>query len=367
MDNRDRIICALELGQPDRVPSFIESMMNGFIQKSDAMYGDEIKDSDIVLINGDWTWRKFYGFSGAWLHGSPIQMRDLSLNLEKINLPEETMRLTRWGHIHQERTYVTGYLNTEELWNEWIDAGYFDYTVSADWIRIWEKGYKEALEHDLLLIPVDTIWEKIREAFSFARLAYFLRKPQKRQFLKRLIDRMFDVQEEMVKGVLDAGFEVITLADDTAYKNRVMVNPEIWEELVVPGYTRLNNLIHKRGALSFWHSDGFTEPYFPGLIKSGFNGIQSLEPTAGMDLGHLKQTYGDQVCLIGNVDCSRVLPFATEDEIIEETLKCLRQAAEGGGYIFGPTTDIIDSANPRNVKVMMDTLEKYGAYPLNLP
>ena len=124
----------------------------------------------------------------------------------------------------------------------------------------------------------------------------------------------------------------------------------------------MNDYLHKRGLLSFYHSDGYTEPYFPGLINAGFNGIQSLEPAAGMDIKHLKETYGDQVTLIGNLDCSRLLPFGTEQDVIDATRQNLADAMEGGGYILGPTTDIIDSIKPENIKTMMETVHKYGWY-----
>jgi uroporphyrinogen decarboxylase len=167
---------------------------------------------------------------------------------------------------------------------------------------------------------------------------------------------------EFVKGVCDAGFEVITLADDTAYKNNVMYAPKIFEELVSPRYKELNDYLHKRGLLSFYHSDGFTEPFFPGLINGGFDGIQSLEPAAGMDLKHLKETWGDKVTLIGNLDCSRLLPFGTVEEVAQATRQCLNDAMAGGGYICGPTTDIIDSCKPENIKAMVETVHKYGIY-----
>lgn len=364
MNNLERMVKALSLEQPDRIPSFCQGMMGGFVKSTDEVYGDDI--DDYLLAGQDWTIYKFYGFSAAWVHSTPLSFKPLNLDLNSVKLKEPDMSINRFGHIRQGTAYIDGYLNSEEEWNRWIDAGYFDYEIDNEWIRLWEKAYKQALDKDLVLIPVDVCWERIREAFSFGRLSNFMRKPEKRQFLQKLIDRNFAMMEETYKGIIDAGFDIASVADDTAYKNRVMVDPKIWEEMVVPGYTRINDIIHKRGGHTFWHSDGYTEPYFNGLIKSGFNGIQSLEPMAGMDLAHLKQQYGSRVCLIGNMDCSQLLPFGTEDEIIAYVKKAIRDAGEGGGYIFSAATDLIDSVNPKNVMLALKTLEKYGKYPLNL-
>ncbi|MHA1733503.1 MAG: uroporphyrinogen decarboxylase family protein [Promethearchaeota archaeon] len=367
---RERMITALERdGLPDRVPTFVEGMMSDFQRKSDEVYGDEIDDEHVLFVGGDWIWAKYYGFDAQWLHSSPVRMLPLNgIDPAKIELDEPNSRVGRFGGISQVvrrdtgivHAYQTGYLNTLELWEEWIDAGYFDYRVDEDWIRQWEKNYPVLVERDLVPVPVDTIFEKVREAFSFGKFAYFLRKH--RDFMRRLTKEIFKVGMEFVKGVCDAGFDIITLADDTAYKNRVMYSPKIFEELVAPEYKRLNDYLHKRGLLSFYHSDGYTEPYFPGLIWAGFDGIQSLEPAAGMDLKHLKETYGDRVTLIGNLDCSRLLPFGTVEEVVAATRKCLDDAMAGGGYILGPSTDITDSCRPENVKAMVDTVKRYGVY-----
>jgi hypothetical protein len=362
MNARERMITALEhKREPDRVPVFVEGMMDKFRQQSDKLYGEQITDDKVVMIGGDWTWAKFYGFDSQWLHSSPVLMRPLKgIDLGKHVDKSTGQYLDRFGHIGQNGVYQTGFLNTKELWQEWIAAGYFEYKVDNAWIRSWEKNYRELLNRDLVLVPVDVIFEKVREAFSFARFAYFLRK--ERAFLEDLTRRIFDIGMEFVKGVCDAGFDIITLADDSAYKGRVMFSPQVFEELVVPGYKRLNDYLHKRGLLSFWHSDGYTEPFFPGLIAAGFDGIQSLEPGAGMDLGHLKQTYGDKVCLIGNLDVSDVLSFQSPDVVATTTRKCLQDAMKGGGYILGPSTDIIDTCRPASIKTMVEVVRRDGLY-----
>ena len=294
MNARDRMIKALDKsGEPDRVPIFIEGMMNKFLQNTDALYGDQISDEDFLSVKGDWTISKFYGFDAQWLHQSPIEMLPLNgINPRELTTGNPDDHIDRWGHIDAKGVYQSGFLNTKEIWQEWIDAGYFEYNVNEDWIRRWEKGYPIMVEHDLIPIPVEVHFEKIREAFTFGRFSYFLRK--ERAFMEELASRIFAIGLDCIKGVCDAGFEIVTIADDSAYKNNVMFDPKIFEEIVAPGYKQMIDYLHKRGLLCFFHSDGFTEPFFPGLIGAGFDGIQSLEPMAGMNLKHLKETWGDK-------------------------------------------------------------------------
>ncbi|MHA1791529.1 MAG: uroporphyrinogen decarboxylase family protein [Promethearchaeota archaeon] len=369
MNSRERVIKALENdGEPDRVPSFVEGMMAGFINNTLKRYEDDIEDDDVLIVNKDWTIYKFYKFDSGWLHSTPISYKPLE-GIDIVNKPlEDGLMVDRHGRVHKKAStgdykYQTGYLNTKDAWKEWIDAGYFDIEIKNEWVRSWEKGYQEIIKHDFIPIPVTVCFEPIREAFSFGHFAYFYRK--EKVFLKKLADLILENLMEVARGWCDAGFEIVTWADDSAYKGRVMFPPSVFEWLVEPIYKKLNDYCHKRGLLTFFHSDGYTEPFFEGLIRSGFDGIQSLEPAAGMDLKHLKEKYGSKVCLIGNMDCSVVLPFGTESEVIEATKKCIKDAAENGGYIFSPTTDITDACKPVNVKIMMNALEKYGKYPIN--
>lgn len=371
---RERMIRALthkEGELPDRVPIFVEGLMRQFKRKSIQEFGKDMSIWDHIQLRNfgnDWKWGLYYKFDSYWLHSTPVRMNPLLKKIHRIKKDGRTHFVNRWGQVGRLGVdksgftiwYVTGNLNSKEIWQEWIDAGYFDFSISNSWIRTWEKKYPKILDKGLMLVPVDVVFEKIREAFTFAKFAYFLRK--ERSFMEHLTQRIFKIGMEYVKGCCDAGFDIICIADDTAYKNRVMYNPKIFEELVAPHYKELIDYIHKRGKLAFYHSDGFLEPYFPGLIKAGFDGIQSLEPAAGMDLKHLKDTYGNQVTLIGNLDCSQLLPFGSQNEVITATKKCLDDAMSGGGYICGPTTDITDSCNPLNIKAMVETVHKRGYY-----
>jgi uroporphyrinogen decarboxylase-like protein len=372
MDALERMQRALrrEEGElPDRVPLFAQGMMGGFKQKTEDVFGDDIEDEHVLIAGADFTLSKFYGFDSCWVHGSSEVMKPLNgIDLNAIDLGSPNRRLGRFGGISEvvERNgkkvgaYDTGYLNTKELWNEWIDAGYFEYEISNEWIRHWEKQYPIALERDFAPIPVTVFFEKIREAFTFGKFSYFTRK--ERPFLENLTHRIFKMGMDIIKGWLDAGFDIVSIADDTAYKNRVMFSPKLFEEMVAPEYKKMIDYIHKRGALTFYHSDGYTEPFFPGLIGAGFDGIESLEPLSGMDLKHLKETYGKDLTLLGNMDCSQTLCFSPPEEVIAATRKCLDDGMEGGGYVLCPCTDIIDSCNPHSIKIMCDTVRKFGKY-----
>ena len=56
------------------------------------------------------------------------------------------------------------------------------------------------------------------------------------------------------------------------------------------------------GVPVFFHSDGKVESMLPLIKDAGFDGLQCIEPAAGMDIGKVKSEYGKDLCLMGNID-----------------------------------------------------------------
>jgi uroporphyrinogen decarboxylase len=155
---------------------------------------------------------------------------------------------------------------------------------------------------------------------------------------------------------------VFALAGDSAYKNAPMMNPELHREIIIPCYKRVCDIVRKAGKFIFFHSDGFTTPYFPGLVEAGFSGVESMEPMAGNNLAELKELYGDKLTLIGNVDVSQVLPLGTIKDVFNEVKRCMDSAKAGGGYILSPCTDLTDAVPFENGLAMIEAAKKLGQY-----
>ena len=95
-------------------------------------------------------------------------------------------------------------------------------------------------------------------------------------------------------------------------------------------------------------------------------GINPLEPVAGMDLGEVKQRYGDKLCLLGNVDCGYMLSHAPIEEVVADVKRCLRDGAPNGGFVLMSSNSLHSSVRPENYRAMVETTRCYGKYPLDL-
>jgi len=82
----------------------------------------------------------------------------------------------------------------------------------------------------------------------------------------------------------------------------------------------------------------------------------------GMDIGLIKQRYGDRIALVGNIDCGYVLSQAPVEEVRRITRQTIEVAAPGGGYCLSSSNSIHSSVRPENFMAMVETLREFGSY-----
>jgi uroporphyrinogen decarboxylase len=85
-----------------------------------------------------------------------------------------------------------------------------------------------------------------------------------------------------------------------------------------------------------------------------------------MDIGFLKKRYGKNLILVGNVDCSQVLPLGTVEQVIEATKECIRRASPGGGHFIGSSSEIVPSTPVENVLAFYQACHQFGTYPIRV-
>jgi uroporphyrinogen decarboxylase len=122
--------------------------------------------------------------------------------------------------------------------------------------------------------------------------------------------------------------------------------------------------IHDEGAKVIKHSDGNLWPILDLIVDTGIDGLNPMEPIAGMDIGRVKRLYGNRVCLIGNVDCAYILSEASVEEVEAAVKECILKASPGGGHIISSSNAIHSSVKPENYRKMIEAARKHGRYPI---
>lgn len=207
------------------------------------------------------------------------------------------------------------------------------------------------------------IFENTWQPLGFERFAVALRK--EREFLKRMIKFYEDHFCMMLEAWADAGVPGAIYTDDQAFRSGTMISPKIHMELYTESFQRITQTAHKLGMKIVVHSCGRVYPLLEWFAECGFDGVHALEPTAGIDLGKVKEMVGDRMCLVGNIDITHILVDATRDEVFRAVMENIKAAGEGGGYILAPTNSHEDMSLDR-LNWMLEAVEEYGYYPLKV-
>ncbi|MEM2960713.1 MAG: uroporphyrinogen decarboxylase family protein [Candidatus Bathyarchaeia archaeon] len=151
------------------------------------------------------------------------------------------------------------------------------------------------------------------------------------------------------------------IGEDIAYKNRTMFSTQYLKNEFIPLLKRLCDPLKDSGIKIIFHSDGFLpDDLIDALVEAGIDGLNPIEPVAGMDIGHLKEKYYGKLILVGNLDCSQILPLGSPEKIVEETKKLIEIASPGGGHFIGSSSEITPSTPLANVLTFYRTIHEYG-------
>lgn len=204
--------------------------------------------------------------------------------------------------------------------------------------------------------PFAHVWEMFTPD-NFVRWLY-----EKPQVVRKAIEKLSDFNVSIIRLLRELRVDLVISGGDYSEKNGPMVSPRFFREVIFPNLKRQVEETHRLGVKFVKHSDGNLNPLLPDLAET-VDGLHSLDPTAGMDMGAIKSQYGGKLILIGNVAVDS-LCRRTRAEVVQETKECLRRAAPGGGYILSSSNSWFSDAKLENCLAMVETARKYGNYPI---
>jgi uroporphyrinogen decarboxylase len=183
---------------------------------------------------------------------------------------------------------------------------------------------------------------------------------------QRLCDIYLKYGLAVVKKYKELGLDCVMIATDWAASNGPIFAPSLLRKYLIPQIQGICKYCHDNNMLVLKHTDGNIMQFAEDFFAMDIDGYQSVDPGAGMDIALVKQKYGHKVLLMGNVDCARTLPYGTTEEVIEETKSVMRKASKGGGHIVSSSNTIGFPTTKRNFFTMVETVHKFGSYPLNI-
>ena len=344
MTGLERILTALKLREPDRVPHFER------VAKSvrEAILPGSTEEAFIEHMDLDGL--RFIDRTHSWSY----------------DIVDENKRIKRdqWGGLVRYTTEDNPVPMAPAIQSEKDLDAYVAPDPDLEWRYAYLKQVVSRFKGErAIVVGVTDVFALGRENF-LGDVGYFRAMVKNPDMIERANEIILDYQLKYMKNCIESGVDVFWINGDWAMTERPMVSRKFTERFLAPALKILVDYAHSRGVPVVKHTDGNVWPIYDVIIDTGIDGLHPIDPMAGMDIGEAKETFGDKVCLCGNVSCAFSLVSGTTEEVRQETREVIRKAGKGGGLICMSSNSVHSGVNPQNYVAMVEAIREFGQYPL---
>ncbi len=146
---------------------------------------------------------------------------------------------------------------------------------------------------------------------------------------------------------------IVFAADDQGTQNGPILPPDVFADLYVPYYRRMNDALHRAlpGVFSFLHCCGAVYDLLEGIAEAGFDVLNPVQWCAGHHTYRAwKERCGTRLALWGGgVNTQQTLPLGTVEDVTREVAEVVPVMAKGGGFVFCAIHNILAEIAPSKV------------------
>ena len=153
-----------------------------------------------------------------------------------------------------------------------------------------------------------------------------------------------------------------TLCSDYCFNVNPFFTCEAFDELIVPYLKASIDEYRKLGFYTIKHTDGNIMPIVKQMADCKPDAIHSLDPQGGVSIPEVRKIIGDDICLIGNVNCG-LLQTGSDEECREDIMRSLKEGMETGrGYVFSTSNCAYTGMPLERYEMMIDLWRRFGSY-----
>ncbi len=349
--SRERLLTALDGGEPDRVPralSFYRVEIPAIAPPGTC--NDDLVDVGFVRFlpsrEEEELERRALPYSGDTRLGHPAQVRNYARWRYHPETPDRGNPLARARSLDDLRRFPF-----PDLSGPYVAEGLLRQVQELHARGLAAGGNLPHLGGELF----ESAW-RLRGLESF--LVDLVERPDWAHFL---LDRLRDLARRNAETLARAGIDVLALDDDVGMPGRMMMSPATWREFFEP---RLAEIIRAARGIRpdlriLYHSDGHIEPILGNLVEIGVNAINPVQPEH-MDARRIRRRFGPRLALWGTVGRQTTFSFATPAEIraeVKERIATLGRA----GLVLCPAYDVDEPDVPwDNVAAFLQAATDFG-------
>jgi len=245
---------------------------------------------------------------------------------------EDGRLLDFWGSYSQIR-FGLGDCNTIQALKKhhWPTADDFDYSqVHARAIEIKTQDKVVAAGH------IGLGYQKHNELRGNEKALYDVTDSD---YMRAYTTKILEFTLEYLERLLTAArgeIDIVRSDDDVGSMDRLMISPNTWRRHYKPLWREAFSLVHKHGALVWFHSCGYIRPLLEDLVEIGVDVWHPFPPyVMGNDRESLRDWRRGKLALMGGLD-NYLMIHGTEQQVVADTKEVLTMFAPDGGLLIGP-------------------------------
>lgn len=380
MTSRERMICAMKGGTPDRVPAApdISNMIPCKLTGKPFW--------NIYFHNSPPLWKAYlnaartYGIDGWFTYGQldyayPVNIPERSEILSKA--PDRlTVRYT-YETPKGELSKVVAYpsdnppTNVEKvIKNLKEDFGKFVYllqTPTSYDSEVFTQQKKYMGESGIMCVPATApglhslvdYFEGGLEAMTYALYDY-------PELFDELIELYHKRSVKECEMAIDAGTDSILTGGSGSI---TLASPELWRRFSLPSIKEITRICRQAGVISGIHSCGL-EMYIVETCanETELDYINPLEipPMGDCTLKKAREVAGKRLCLMGNLNTPSLMLKGTADKVRLESLRAILDAGHDGAFVLSTGDQCGRDTPEENLLAMVETTREFGKYPLDI-
>lgn len=362
MTSRERLLSALELGKPDRLPVQVHCWMDYYLNKylggCDQYEAYRRFGMDSVIYTGP-----AYIYSDASIAKWQTERKDLGLDDSRnyrltdiITTPEGTLTLS--GAYNEITGWETEHLiKTKEDFE--LFRKYSPIPERIDFTPVIEA--RDKVRDDGIVRTVMWGYGQSGPWQSFCCLVgteqaifYVIDDPEWVHYvLKILVERQLKVVEMM------KGLPIDLVETGGGAGSNTVISPKLHKEFCTPYDRLLHDALHDAGFRVVYHLCGGLMQLLDDVVDNHTDGLETMTPP-GMggdcDLAEASRRVGDKLFFIGGFDQSEGFERGTPKRARELVFQC-HAACPNGGYICAPS-DHFFHGNPENIQAFVDAAKE---------
>ncbi|HHW28028.1 MAG TPA: uroporphyrinogen decarboxylase [Syntrophomonadaceae bacterium] len=185
-----------------------------------------------------------------------------------------------------------------------------------------------------------------------------------RKFMDKLLEKKIEYYDNLFE-VYDGLVDVTAEADDFGTQLGLMVSPKMLREIVLPYHKKLIEHIKSKGDIKMTlHSCGSVSDAIPDIIEAGFDCLNPVQISAAkMSPEYLKKNFGNDITFWGGgINTQETLCKGTPQQVRDETKRNIDIFAPGGGFVFSPVHNIQEDVPIENFIAMWETFQDNCKY-----